>query len=109
MREIHGLAGLMSGVGKEVLADEGGISVRIVDGIDNLVAMRVGEHPCAARMSPDEAEVVSRLLKESAKRCRERQQAEDRERSERLERLRHGGMVEEPSPDAKDGFDAPLR
>jgi hypothetical protein len=93
----------MAGVGKEVLADQQGISVRIVDGRDNFVAIRVGEHPYVARMSPDEADVVARMLKESAKRCRDRQKADDDERAERLQRLRrHGepaerGSLEQPN------------
>lgn len=72
MRFIHGVTGCKIGRGSAEIETDTEISLRIVDCADAHVSIRVGTHPESARLTPEEAYVVSRLLVEAADRAKTR-------------------------------------
>jgi hypothetical protein len=72
MRRINGIAGCKKGEGAKEIEDEGEVSVRVVDCVDNYIAIRIGTHPESARLSSDEARHLASLLNDAADRAEAR-------------------------------------
>lgn len=73
MRFVVGLAGCQKGQGaKEVNGGDDLVGVRVIDCVDDFVAMRIGTHSDSVRMTPDEARYVAEKLCEAASRAEDR-------------------------------------
>lgn len=69
MRFIHGVTGCRKGIGSKEIESDDEVCVRVVDCSDGFIALRVGIHPESARMTPEEARHVARLLTDAADRA----------------------------------------